>query len=141
MSFGLPSIKTKPHHPNDYGLEEGEFGVPDSMKHGLSSARNALENVHPLAHSERNYRQNQDRMNLQVLRNIQGLHAPLRISMELKSAKKVGHLPFLKSSNVMYDSLTGRDLEVMPEDIFNTKEFCEVSVQPHAFVERSLGIL
>lgn len=80
-------------------------------------------------------------MNLQVLRNIQGLHAPLRIAMELKSANKVGHLPFLQSSNVMFDSLTGRDLEILPEDVFNNGEFLEVSVQPHAFVEKSLGIL
>lgn len=80
-------------------------------------------------------------MNMQVLRNIQGLHAPLKIAMELKSAKKIGHLPFLKSSNVMFESLTGRDLEIAPEDVFNTGEFIEVSAQPHALVEKSIGIL
>lgn len=140
MSFGLPSVKTKPSQPSDYGFNEGEFGVPESMKHGLASARSALENVHPLAHSEKNYRPNKDRMNLQILRNVQGLHAPLRIAMEFKSAKKVGHLPFLKSSNIMYESLTGQDLEIGPEDNFNTGEFIEVPIQPHAVVERSLGI-
>lgn len=80
-------------------------------------------------------------MNMQVLRNTQGLHAPLRIAMELKSASKVGHLPFLKSSNIMMESLTGRDLEIMPEDLFNTGEFSEVAGMPHAVVEKSLGIL
>ncbi|KAJ8952971.1 hypothetical protein NQ314_007447 [Rhamnusium bicolor] len=66
------------------------------------------------------YRKNLDRMNLTVLSNTQGLHAPLRIAMELKSAKRIGRLPFLSSSNVMHDALTGRDLEIGPEDIFNT---------------------
>lgn len=80
-------------------------------------------------------------MNMMVLRNTQGLHAPLRISMELKAARKVGRLPFLPSSNVMYDALTGRDLLIEPEDVFNTHEFKEITGQPHAVVEKSLGIL
>lgn len=78
---------------------------------------------------------------MSILRNTQGLHAPMRISMEMKFAKKIGRLPFLPSSNVMLESLTGRDLEIGPEDIFNTSEFLEVSGQPHAVLERSLGLL
>lgn len=141
MSFGLPSLKSKPTQPSEYGLEEGQFGVPDLMKTGLGGARSSLDTVHPLAQSERNYRQNVHKMNMQVLRNTQGLHAPLRIAMELKSARKIGHLPFLKSSNIMMESLTGKDLEIMPEDLFNTGEFTEVAGMPHAVVEKSLGIL
>lgn len=80
-------------------------------------------------------------MNHVVLRNTQGLHAPLRLNMELKSAKKVGHLPFLQRHNVMLDSLTGRDIEIGPEDIFNSAEFSEAMGQPHAMVEKQLGIL
>lgn len=80
-------------------------------------------------------------MNMTMLRNVQGLHAPLRIAMELKAAKQIGRLPFLPSSNIMSDSLTGRDLEIGPEDIFNTSEFQEVAGQPHAVCERSLGLL
>lgn len=80
-------------------------------------------------------------MNLTILRNTQGLHAPLRINMELKSAKRIGRLPFLSSSNTMYDILMGKDVDIGPEDVFNTSEFSEVSGQPHAVVEKSLGIL
>lgn len=47
-----------------------------------------------------------------VLRNTQGLHAPLRMAMEIKAAEKVGRLPFLPSSNVMRDSLLGYDLDI-----------------------------
>ncbi|KAH1019889.1 hypothetical protein HUJ04_009640 [Dendroctonus ponderosae] len=102
------------------------------MKSGLGSAKSTLENVHPLTQSEKNYRQNVDMMNMQILRNIQGMHAPLKLAMEIRAANKIGHLPCLQSSWVMFDSLTGRDLEISPEDVFNTGEFLEVVGQPHA---------
>lgn len=76
-----------------------------------------------------------------ILQNTQGMHAPLRIAMERKAAKKVGRLPFLPSSNVMLDSLTGKDLEIGPEDVFSLPEFSECMGNPHAMVEKSLGIL
>lgn len=51
-------------------------------------------------------------MNMVLLRNAQGLHAPLRLAMELKAAEKVGRLPFLPSSNIMRDVILGRDEEI-----------------------------
>ena len=47
-----------------------------------------------------------------MLRNAQGLHAPMRLAMEIKAAEKVGRLPFLSSSMAMRDSLMGKDLEI-----------------------------
>lgn len=58
------------------------------------------------------YAKNQDRMNMILLRNTQGLHAPLRIAMELKATEKIGRLPFLSSSNVMRDVLLGKDQDI-----------------------------
>lgn len=87
------------------------------------------------------YKTSRNQLKMVMLRNTQGLHAPLRIAMETRAASKIGHLPFLPSSNVMMDALTGRDLDIGPEDIFNTSEFREVAGQPHAVVERSLGLL
>lgn len=80
-------------------------------------------------------------MNMAVLRNTQGLHAPMRIAMEMNSAKKIGRLPFLPSSNIMMDVLTGKDIEMGPQDIFNLSDNYEYFGQPHAVVEKSLGIL
>lgn len=76
-----------------------------------------------------------------MLRNTQGLHAPLKMSMELKAARKIGHLPFLSSSNLMTDVLLGRDCQMSHEDFLNPVEFREEAGQPHAIVEKSLGIL
>ena len=47
-----------------------------------------------------------------MLRNTQGLHAPLRLAMELKSTEKIGRLPFLPSSNLMRDVILGRDDDI-----------------------------
>ncbi|CAH1987870.1 unnamed protein product [Acanthoscelides obtectus] len=141
MSFALPSVKVKPELPDHFGFKEGSLGVQDVMTNGLASAKPCTDAVHALVASEMNYRKNLDKMNLTVLRNTQGLHAPLRIAMEQHSARKIGRLPFLPSSNIMLDCLTGRDMEIGPEDIFNTQEFTEVAGQPHAVVERSLTLL
>jgi proteasome maturation protein len=80
-------------------------------------------------------------MNMAMLCNAQGLHAPLRLKMELQAADKVGRLPFLPSSGLMGEVLTGRDEEIGFEDILNTAEFREQLAQPHAVVERHLGLL
>lgn len=80
-------------------------------------------------------------MNMTMLRNTQGLHAPLKIAMELKAADKVGRFPFLQSSNIMKEVLTGKDIEIGFEDILGPPEFREIMGQPHAMVEKSLGIL
>lgn len=47
-----------------------------------------------------------------LLRNSQGLHAPMRLAMELKATEKIGRLPFLPSSNMMKDVLLGKDEEI-----------------------------
>lgn len=49
---------------------------------------------------------------MMMLRKVQGLHAPIRIAMELKASERVGRLPFLQSSNLMKDILLGRDEEI-----------------------------
>ncbi|XP_022120673.1 proteasome maturation protein [Pieris rapae] len=143
MSFGLPSVKVKAEHDANLckPINEGSFGVPDPMIAGLTSTRHKLAVAHPLQVSEKNYYLNEEKMNMAMLRNIQGLHAPLKLSMEKKFSSKVGRLPFLSSSNFQSEVLTGRYLDIGFEDILNVPELCEVAGQPHAVVERSLGLL
>ncbi|XP_053600335.1 proteasome maturation protein [Plodia interpunctella] len=141
MSFGLPSIKVKPEHAVDIQVHEGPFGVPDPLVAGIGGSKLKLGTTHPLEVSEKNYHFNEEKMNMAMLRNIQGLQAPLKLSMERKFASKVGRLPFLPSSNLQRDVLTGRYLDIGFEDILNTSDLCEVAGQPHAVIERSLGLL
>ncbi|XP_011858758.1 PREDICTED: proteasome maturation protein [Vollenhovia emeryi] len=142
MSFGLPSLIPKPAVSEQFNIHNGtNYGLPNPMVSGLSATRQSVGYAHPLEASERNYQKNQDCMNMTLLRNTQGLHAPLRIAMELKAAEKIGRLPFLPSSNAMQDALLGKDQDIGFEDIFNTSEFREQMGQPHAVVENGLGIL
>ncbi|CAD0198777.1 unnamed protein product [Chrysodeixis includens] len=141
MSFNLPSLKVKPEHVSNIEPQEGPFGVPNPLVAGLAATKNKLGMSHPLEVSERSFHLNQDKMNMAMLRNIQGLHAPLKLTMEMKFTSKIGHLPFLQRSNFQNDVLSGRHLEIGFEDILNTPELREVAGQPHAVVERSLGIL
>lgn len=78
-----------------------------------------------------------------MLRNTQGLHAPLRLAMEMKLVSNAGHLQCLPNHrhNLHLDVLTGRDTEIAFEDIFNNGEYPEISGQPHAIMEKSLGLL
>ncbi|XP_026765069.1 proteasome maturation protein [Galleria mellonella] len=141
MSFGLPSLKVKPENVNNIQVQEGPFGIPDPLVAGVGGTKLNLGTRHPLEYSEKNYHLNEEKMDMAMLRNIQGLHAPMKLTMEKKFASKVGRLPFLPSSNLQHDVLTGRYLDIGFEDILNTRDLCEVAGQPHAVVERSLGLL
>lgn len=141
MSFGLSSLKPQAAGLERLNMSEGSCGVPNILTCGLQATKSKLEPTHPLHISEMKYAENREQMNMAMLRNAQGLHAPLRLKMEREAAKKVGRLPFLPSSGLMNDVLTGRDEEIGFEDILNTAEFREQLVQPHAFVERHLGSL
>lgn len=56
-----------------------------------------LAQMNHLRQSEQNYAQHQFNLRMQILRNREGLNAPLKMGMELFAARKIGRLPFLKS--------------------------------------------
>ncbi|XP_047121306.1 proteasome maturation protein [Schistocerca piceifrons] len=136
MSFGLPPVKPKPSAAGKFEIQEGHYGVPDPMVYGLAATKEKLVPSHPLEESESNYAANELRMSMQMMQNLQGLQGPLKFAMELRAARRVGHLPFLPSSNLMYDTLTGRDDRIGFEDILNIEEFREEMAQPHLLLEK-----
>ncbi|XP_033332276.1 proteasome maturation protein [Megalopta genalis] len=140
MSYNLPSLGPKPT-VEKFAIHNDCYGLPNPMISGLSGAKQSIGFSHPLEATEKNAQKNRESMNMVLLRNIQGIHAPIRIAMELKATEQIGRLPFLPSSNLMRDVLLGRDEDIGFEDILNTPEFKEQMGQPHAVVEKSLGIL
>lgn len=119
----------------------GAYGVQDSLRSGFSSVKNELMPSHPLELSEKNFQQNQDKMNLSSLRNIQGLHAPLKLQMEFRAARQVQRLPFLQSSHLALDTLRGSDESIGFEDVLNDPSQSELMGEPHMMVEYKLGML
>lgn len=80
-------------------------------------------------------------MNFSTLRNIQGLHAPLKLQMEYRAASQIQRLPFLPSSNLALDTLRGNDEAIGFEDILNDPAQSEMMGEPHMMVEYKLGLL
>ncbi|EOB02863.1 Proteasome maturation protein, partial [Anas platyrhynchos] len=97
----------------------GSFEGHDLLRRGFTSVRSELLPSHPLELSEKNFQLNQDKTNFATLRNIQGLHAPLKLQMELRAVKQAQRLPFLHSSNMAVDTLRGNDECIGFEDILN----------------------
>uniref|UniRef100_A0A336LV81 CSON002990 protein n=1 Tax=Culicoides sonorensis TaxID=179676 RepID=A0A336LV81_CULSO len=104
------------------------------------NCRSQLNFEHPVQKSVENFEIHKHNLNMQMLREREGLAAPLKITMELKSVGKIGRLPFLPSSNLHRDVLLGRDEAIDFSDFLNTEEFSEFNRQPHAVIEKTLGI-
>ncbi|KAL5011390.1 hypothetical protein ScPMuIL_009941 [Solemya velum] len=141
MSLGYPSVRPNPQGVQPIELPAGPHGVPDVMLHGLRNVRSETTAVHPLEYSEKHWKENKEKMDLAMLRNTQGLHGPLRLTMELNVAKQMQRLPGLPSSNIMLNTLTGRDEMIGFEDILNSPAESEMVGQPHILMEKRLNIL
>nr|XP_018915202.1 PREDICTED: proteasome maturation protein [Bemisia tabaci] len=142
MSFGFQDVsKTEPAGCTTHAKKMTVFGIPDPMTDGLNSVRDNIGFCHPLEQTEKNYVANLDNMNMAMLKNTQGLHAPLRLAMELKAFENVGRLPFLPSSNLHREVLRGEDDRIDFTDILHPPEMSERMAMPHAVMEHKLGIL
>ena len=109
-------------------------GIPATLARPRGAA-------HPLETSEARWKELGDKIRMTVLRNTQGIHAPFRLHMERKAASQVSRLPFLPSHHVALDVLSGDDECVGFEDFLGGAEVGEVMGNPHAMVERRLGLL
>ncbi|XP_065355765.1 proteasome maturation protein [Calliphora vicina] len=107
---------------------------------GKSNCLMQVAHIHRLRDSEANYDQHQYDLNMQMMRNREGLNVPIKMGMELFAARQVGRLPFLQSSNMMEDVLMGRDEMIGFQDFLGVPENYEFMRQPHVVVEKSLGI-
>ncbi|XP_078682546.1 proteasome maturation protein-like [Branchiostoma floridae x Branchiostoma belcheri] len=135
---------TTPTSSLDIPLHQtGQYGVKETMKsaQGLSGVKSTLVAAHPLEASETLVRKNQDQVDFTMLRNVQGMHAPLRLQMERHIAGKVQRLPCLHSSNVALDTLRGLDEHIDFNDVLNDPTAPEVMGDPHIMTERRAGIL
>ncbi|KAH8336639.1 hypothetical protein KR074_009843 [Drosophila pseudoananassae] len=113
----------------------GKVGAPLDV-----NCRDQLAHVHRLRDSEVNYHENQFALDMELMRNREGLCVPLKMGMDRFAARQTGRMPFLPSSNLMDDVLTGRSESIGFEDFMNVPENREQMRCPHAVVEKSFGI-
>jgi len=145
MSVGIPSI-----HPQLKGTSIvkddvcGPYGVPQRMLTGFSnnsSAKSKIAVGHPLEFSEKQVHEAETLRDYDMLRNVQGLYAPLHLEMERRIAGRMLRLPCMPSSNLLLDSLTGRLDTIEFDDILNDPNDAERAGYPHIMTERKLGLL
>ncbi|XP_071786663.1 proteasome maturation protein-like [Asterias amurensis] len=117
------------------------YGVPDLMLKGPSSIKESLTSSHPLEESEKFHLSRSQQQEFLMLRKTQGLHAPLKLQMEIHAAKQIQRAPCLMSSNASLDTLLGRDESIGFEDFLNAPGDAEVMGNPHALMEKRLGLL
>lgn len=96
---------------------------------------------HPLKASEEAHLTKELEFDMQMLRRNEGLAAPMRIMMELNAYKQVGRLPFLPSSRVHMDVITGRDETIDFSDFLGTEEFSERLCHPQTVAEKKLNFM
>uniref|UniRef100_H2ZDN2 Proteasome maturation protein n=1 Tax=Ciona savignyi TaxID=51511 RepID=H2ZDN2_CIOSA len=119
---------------------DSEYGVTSSLRTGLGNVRSSLKHSHQLEISEKNYESNLRETEYNMLRNSQGIHAPLRKRMELTAVQKATtRLPSLPSSNFAMDILNGNDTCISIEDNFCRGD-TEVMGDPHLMMEHKLGL-
>nr|XP_026693438.1 proteasome maturation protein-like [Ciona intestinalis] len=117
-----------------------EYGVTSSLRSGLGNVRSNFVSSHPLEKSEREYDDKMKQMNFNMLRNSQGIHAPLRKQMELTAINKATtRLPFLPTSNLSQDILNGNDACISIQDNFSHED-SEIMGDPHLMMEHKLGL-
>ncbi|CAN0270084.1 unnamed protein product [Lampetra planeri] len=122
-------------------VEAGIYGAHDTLRQGFTSVRNNITAAHPLEASEKQYDLQQQQLSLQTLRRIQGLHAPLRLQMEMRATSQVQRLPCLQSSRVALDTIRGFDDYLGFEHVLNDPEYAEAMGEPHVMMEKQLGLL
>jgi proteasome maturation protein len=118
---------------------KSNFGVADPMVQGLQRHKESLQQFHPLEASEKDFERNRLAADLEQLRKMQGVHAPLRVMMERRAVANVGHLPCItQRSNLHADVLSGRDELIAPADVFGRPENFEGMSMPHNVIEKHL---
>ncbi len=112
------------------------------LKSHLKTEKETLRPSHPLQASENAFEENRFKAEMEQLRRVQGLHAPLKIAMERNAVKNVGHFACIVGhgqGNVLDDVLSGRDEDVGPSAMFGGKRRHETLSTPHDVIENSLG--
>merc|ERR1719318_799326 len=136
MSLGYPSIFAEKKGETVITPVQGNYGVQDRLVAGTSQARDELSSAHPLEYSEKNFHKNEEQREFSMLRNTQGIYAPLRLQMERNVAKQMQRLPCLPSSNLTLDILTGRADTIEYEDFLNAPGDSEVMGDVHIMMEK-----
>ncbi|KDQ54930.1 hypothetical protein JAAARDRAFT_134675, partial [Jaapia argillacea MUCL 33604] len=98
------------------------FGLHDTLQYGPRSLATEIKAPSVVKNRLENWEETQDNVKLTMKRNVDGMHAPLRLLMERKIVAANPQIPALSQSNLALDILMGRDEELDVGDFFGGME-------------------
>ncbi|THU88458.1 hypothetical protein K435DRAFT_313149 [Dendrothele bispora CBS 962.96] len=97
---------------------KNSLGLHDTLEYGPRTIQAEAQSEGGLRSRLESWEETQDNLKLNMLRNVHGLHAPMRLLMERRIVAASPHMPALPQSNIHLDILMGRDETIEPGDVF-----------------------
>ncbi|TCD69949.1 hypothetical protein EIP91_005538 [Steccherinum ochraceum] len=136
-----PSLRLVPATgPKAAALQDtsSNFGLHDTLRYGPRSIAAEVQTTSTVKERLENWEETQDNLKLTMLRNVYGLHAPVRMLLERKSVAMNAHMPAFSTSNVHLDVLMGRDETLDTVDFMMPNGTLRQPLDIHAEMERKL---
>ena len=111
-----------------------EFGVHDTMRHGIRQVQGELLSKHPLESRITNWEQNAEIQKLKIASETFGSHMSLRLGMEKQYLGGLGI-----RNNLGLDILSGKDETLDFEDYLGQDD-CNSKFDFHIMMERKLNL-
>eukprot|EP01134_Creolimax_fragrantissima_P001974 CFRG1974T1 len=136
-----PSIKPAPAHASNTNVTTGAFGVHDTLRHGQGHALGHSGSSHPVELMQKQTGKSQQQLRLQMLRNVQGLHAPMRLTTERALiASPTVHMPCIHTSNVALETFDNVGEFIDYTDYLNDPRDHTEMGEPHIMMEYKLKL-
>ncbi|KAI0074800.1 proteasome maturation factor UMP1 [Panus rudis PR-1116 ss-1] len=136
-----PSLRLVPSTtPKAASIQDtsNSLGLHDTLNYGPRSLAAEVQTTTPLKDRLQNWEATQDNLKLTTLRNVYGLHAPVRLLMERKAVSYNPHMPTYKTSNIHLDILMGRDETLDTCDFMMPSSELQQPLDVHAEMEKKL---
>lgn len=136
MATHIPSIRVAPLA--DQAMAGGrDHALHDNFRCGGPVAvRETLAPAHPVEHIQKTHDTRQREIQWKMLELTQGSVAPRRLQTEINFALEMSRPSALPQSNIMLDTLLGRDDTFDFQDAFGNMGVPETVGDPHEIMER-----
>ncbi|KNC81652.1 hypothetical protein SARC_06039 [Sphaeroforma arctica JP610] len=134
-----PTIKPSPQYSEVTKVTTGAFGVHDTLRNGQGHALSHADNAHPVELMQKQTKVSQKQLRLQMLRDVQGLHAPMRLTTERALiSKPLHHMPCITTSNIALETFDNTDEFIDYTDYLNDPRDAPEMGDPHIMMEYKL---
>ncbi|KAH8917059.1 proteasome maturation factor UMP1 [Atractiella rhizophila] len=133
----VPSTSSNP--PASTASTANELGLHDTLRYGPRSLLTEISGKHPLQGRIEKWEETQDNLKLTMMRDLYGIHAPVRLLMERKMASFGTH-PLRGSSNIHLDILMGRDESLDVADVLTGEGEQREALDVRAEMEKKMGL-